>query len=191
MNCQEKDIINDLIHTRKISLESLENNDSNVDCFYDGIVSLCYKTIFKDRDLEMCTDVNYYGTHYFFLTNQNGGIEAYICFYYLNDEQVYFCPEDCELSFYKIVIRFLVESNERIAAERIEKIECKAYTSDYLDNFKGNANERKFINIENDERFEDEITSNPGTSAEKKIFICSPVVRELGIQFGDYNESNE
>ena len=180
-----EDIVDKLIHARKIPLESLDGTDSNLDCFYDGLVHRCYETVFKDRDLEMCTDENSYGVHYFFLQNQKGDYEAYCVFYFINDELVYFSPEDCDLTFYDMVTRFLFEANQRYRAVRIERLECKAYTSDYLERFKGNANDRQYIDMTNDERYVDVITSNPDTLEEKTIYICYPVARELGLSLGD------
>ena len=179
-----EDIVDKLLNARKIPLESLDGTDTNIECFYDGVVARCYRTVFKDRDLEMCTDENSLGVHYFFLTNQEGGTEAYVCFYYLNDELVYFTPEDNDMPFYDLVTRFLFEANERYDADKIERIDCKAYTSDYLETLKGNANDRQYIDINNDERYEDIITSNPGTPEEKTIYICYPVARDLGISLG-------
>ena len=180
-----EDIVDKLLNAKKIPLESLDDTDSNIDCFYDGIVARCYRTVFKDRDLEMCTDENCLGTHYFFLTNQKGGTEAYCCFCYLNDELVFFSPEDNDMPLYYLILRFLIEATDRYNADKIERIDCKAYTSDYLEALKGNANDRQYININNDERYEDIITSNPGTPEERTLYICYPVPRELGLSLED------
>lgn len=180
------DTVDKLINAKKIPLESLDDADSILACFYDGIVDRCYRTVFKERDLEMCTDENHLGVHYFFLTNQSGGKEAYICFYYLNDNLVYFSPKDNDsLCFYDLVTGFLFQAHERYEAEKIERLDCKAYTSDYLERFKGNANDRQYIDITNDERYVDVITSNPDTPEEKTIYICYPVARELGLSLED------
>ena len=175
-----EDIVDKLINATKIPLEMLVDTDSNLDCFYDGIVKRCYETVFIDRDLEMCIDENILGCHCFFLINEKCEYEAYVVFCYINDKLFYFSPEDCSLSMYDIVTRFLFEANERYDAVKIERIDCRAYTLDYLEKFKGNSNDRQYINSENDERFV-EVISKPTAPVGKDLYICYPVPKDLGL----------